>query len=83
MKTIKIPREIKEMIAEEFDDGTNNAIKQMLEENIMPHREITGGRITIEVDDAVIDALKGLKLYATEPYGSVLLRLILSHKGKW
>lgn len=71
------------MIAEEFDTTPNKAIRQMLEETIMPQREITGGRISVDVDDEVAETLRSLKLYSTESDGAVLLRLLIEWKRKW
>ena len=81
MKTIHIPREIKRMLVDEFDKSPNKAIKEMLEhKDDSMYSEITGGRITIKIDDDVLEELQGLRLYSTETYGSIILRLLLKYR---
>ena len=81
MKKIDIPREIKQMLVDEFDKSPNKAIKEMLEhKDDLMYSEITGGSITIKVDEDVLEELKALKMYSTETYGSIILRLLLKHR---
>ena len=80
MRTIKLPREVKQMLEDEFDTTLNQAIKEMLQVTYMPSAEISGGRISVDVDDIVAERLDELKMYSTESVGSVVLRLLLNYQ---
>ena len=81
MKTIRIPREIKNILVDEFNDSPNKAIKELLEyKDDLMYSEISGGSINVKIDDDVLEELQGLRLYSTETYGSIILRLLLKHR---
>ena len=78
MRTIRIPREVKNLL-DSFDDSPNRTLKELIESTELAQSEITGGSINISLDDDVVDSLMGLRAYATEPYGSVILRLLIEN----
>jgi len=83
MKTISIPLEIKELL-DEFGNGksVNKTMAELLEDvESSEETEEYKGKININMDNELFDKLKQCRLYSSEPYASVIFRLI-SEKGK-
>lgn len=71
------------MIEKEFDMTPNNALMELLKDKELSEpAEIVEGKINIAVDDEVMEKLRRFRIYPTETYGSVILRLLLSYQIK-
>lgn len=76
MKTIKLPKQVKQNIVEKYDMSPNQAIKTMLKNTKLSKSKNLDGDINIKIDEDVADLLKELRAYPSESYASIILRLL-------
>lgn len=79
MNVINIANEIKEMMDKEKKEGEsyNDMINRLIEETDLPEYTCSKGRTGVYLTEENTEKLKSLKAYSTEPYSSIILRLLL------
>ena len=77
VKTIKISREVHKQLKKYGDGKTfNETVKELLANADDVFEEYMMGEINFSVDEELIEQLIDKKVYPTEPYSSVLYRLL-------
>lgn len=80
MKTISILTDTRQQLRDMADDGESvNDVLTRLLDDMEPVVQTPPKRTNINLSEENLERLKELKSYPTEPYNSIILRLMDSH----
>ena len=79
MTTIQIQKHIKRLVSESYEGSYDVRVNKLIDEVDLPVISIVESPIsTMRLDESTIQRLESLKLYSTESYESVIIRLLLA-----
>ena len=79
MTTIQIQKHIKNVLSDSYEGSYDVKVNELIDEVDLPVVSVRESPIsTIRLDESTVQRLESLKLYSTESYESVIIRLLLA-----